>query len=135
MGFLKRIFGKGSKDDDPKISLIKSLIKNRLPFHENEIDSTPPAMLMGTPEATLVTIVETYWHFKIQGHNDETIFDAIESHRAKFEPAPSGVSHPVSLNNYVKYRLRLEHEPTVEMTDDLVETCIQESNKFFAGKI
>lgn len=70
-------FGPVSSD---KIELIRNLVRRRVqndPIASmlGNINSLTESMLIGLPEATIVTIVETYWKMKNQGLSDKEIHE------------------------------------------------------------
>jgi hypothetical protein len=118
-----------------KIELIRNLVKNRIqndPIASmlGDIDSLSETELMGLPEATLVTIVETYWQLKNQGLSDEEILEAIERHRASFLDSGKLPSQ-LTLSNYIKYRIGLEHSHGIPISDDFIEEAIKQATKAF----
>ncbi len=84
MGFFTRLFG--HRVEDGRITLIKELMKDRLTeYHPAIIDKTPNMMVLGTPEGTLVAIVETYSVLKQKGYDHVAIIQGIEQHRSQFK--------------------------------------------------
>jgi hypothetical protein len=78
----------GSANSD-KIKIIKGLVRERVqndPIASKlgDIDGLSETMLMGLPEATIVTIVETWAILRKQGVGEEEILKRIEAHRASF---------------------------------------------------
>ena len=70
---------------------------------------------MGLPEATIVSIVETYWMMEHQTKfSDKEILEAIERHRQILFPESGPMSSPLTLSNYIKYRLHIEHSHGVQ---------------------
>lgn len=119
-----------------KIELIKNLAKMRVqndPIASmlGNIDSLSETMLMGLPEATIVTIVETYWQLRNQELSDKEILEAIENHRASFGDAGTLPSQ-LTLSNYIKYRVRLEHSHGAPISDNFIDEAIQEATETFA---
>lgn len=89
--------------------------------------------VMGLPEATLVTIVETYTELRRRAWTDEAIFTAIERHRSTFV-SEGRLPIPLTLQDYVLYRLGLEHghaEP--RLSDQFVADAIRRSLAYFGG--
>ena len=126
-------FGAVSLD---KIELIRNLAKKRVqndPIASmlGDIDSFSETILMGLPEATIVTIVETYWQLKNQGLSDKEILEAIENHRASFGGVGTLPSQ-LTLSNYIKYRVRLEHSPSAPISDNFIDEAIKEATGAFA---
>ena len=101
-----------------------------------DIDSLPEIELMGLPEATIITIVKTYWQLKTEGLSDEKIFEAIENHRARFDDDTAILPSQLTLSNYIKYRVRLEHhgdsiirDNLIDISDDFVDEAIKETRR------
>ena len=120
-----------TSSDFKKIAFIKSLVKKRIQNDSvmsmiGNIDALSDTMLMGLPEATIVTIVETYFQLKKQGRSDTESLNEIESHRASF--GDSGIlPSELTLSNYIKYRVGLEHSHGTSITDEFVEEAIKET--------
>ena len=119
-----------------KIELIKNLVKKRVqndPIASTlgDIDSLSETMLMGLPEATIMTIVETYCMMKRQGNlPDEEIFEAIEAHRSMLGDTGT-IPSPLTLSSYIKYRLGLEHSHGAPLRSKFVDKAIEEAKRFF----
>lgn len=152
LGFFKNLFhspeGNGFAESqkfstDKKIHLIKQLAKKRVqndPVLKEKyrgknvpkIDDLPEMMLMGLPEGTIVSIVEVYWMMRNQAKgSDKEIFQAIESHRAPLSSEKTTMPSPLTLSNYVKYRLKIDHSDGVPISDKIIETAIEEANKAY----
>lgn len=136
MSILNRLFGRNRKDDNnTKYLIIKKLVKQRIindptsPITVSDIDNLPEKLLIGLPEATLFWIVENYWQYKNQGLADADILESIENHRASFGKAGI-LSEQLTLENYIKYRVRLEHQDGTP-TDKLIKEGIREVTKEF----
>jgi hypothetical protein len=131
MGFLRKLFGSSNAPQgNPKIDIIKKYVKKKIaadpsaPLTISSVDSMPETILMGLPEATLFWLVENYWLHKKQGFGDNDTFQAIENHRSKL--AKTGIlPTPLNLENYVKYRIKLEHQEG-SPSDKLIEEAIKE---------
>jgi len=134
MSFLKKLFGRKL---DSKIELIQKLVRRRAendPFAKHlvkEVDGLSEFELMGLPEGTIVTIVESYELMtKRQGLSSDEALELIESHRAM---AASGeIPTPLTLTNYIRYRLELDHPDGVPPADVEVEEAIHEAKNFFS---
>ena len=135
------LFGKLFGRKRTKIGLIRDLAKYRI-CNDNTlrqsgltadvIDSEPDLSILGLPEATLVTIVETYIGLKKQGVPDTEIFSLIEAHRALLIESDALPSRP-TLRSYISYRLSLEHNHGFPFTDIFLDYSIQEAEKYFEG--
>jgi hypothetical protein len=132
------IFGKlfGSKGMSKK-DLIKNMVRKRVqndPITKKlgiDVDALSDLELMGLPEATIVTIVETYCTMKRQANlPDEDIFEAIEAHRSMFGDTGTMPSS-LTLPSYIKYRLGLEHSHGVPISTKFIDEAIEEAKKFF----
>jgi hypothetical protein len=120
-----------------KMELIRNLAKKRIHNDPNlsmpeNVNSLSEYMLMGLPEATIVTIVETYWQLNNQGLSEKEILETIENHRASFGDVGTLPSQ-LTLFNYIKYRLRLEHSHGAPISDNFIEEAIKEATEAFAG--
>jgi len=134
MGLLGKMFGgRGTK-----LGLIKEMTKFRiqndpgakpLGVSTSAVDRMPEAQIMGLPEATIATIVETYTRLKKQGSQDGDIFDLIEAHRSRFGKV-GNLPSPLNLYSYTKYRSRLDH-PDFIVGEDVVEELIEKACQFF----
>src|SRR5205809_975029 len=112
MGFFSNIFG----PTRTKFDLIRHLIKERVredPGAEaigitpKMVDQQSDDVLIGTPEGTVVTIVETYHSLRDSGASLVEALVAIEQHRNQFISGRMPIS--ASLSTYISYRVRLEH--------------------------
>lgn len=118
-----------------KIELIKTLAKKRVqndPIASmlGDIDELSKTMLMGLPEATIVTIVETWAILKIQGVREEDILKRIEAHRASFGDY-GDLPKPLTLENYIKYRLDLEHRHGAHISEEFIDYAIEVAKQQF----
>ena len=119
MGFFSNLFGGPSKDD-----IIRALIKRRLAEYGvlgdfgRDVNSMNRTALYGTPEATILVIVETYVALKKSGVADSAIFERIEKHRAR--AGRGQLPQPLSLQSYVAYRIAMEHSHGAPVPDDFI---------------
>ena len=100
-----------------KLRLVRKLLEERtkqsflgrLFLNVHKIDDTT---VMGTPEGTIVTIVDTYYIFRKGGVSSAEALAAIENYRSTLirGKMPNGAD----LSDYVKYRVRLEHSRAVK---------------------
>lgn len=118
--------------------LVRELLGNRLlsersaysayGISPSEADEVPEDMLWGLPECTIVTIVETYLVKKRQGADEQQILHSIESHRAAVSGQAGEMPVPLDLQNYVRYRVHLEHgQSWVPLTDQFVDAVVAEA--------
>lgn len=132
LGIFGKLFGKGMSKEE----LIKNLVRKRVqndPIAKmlGEVDELSELELLGLPEATIVTIVETYCMTKRQTNlHDEEIFEAIEAHRSMLGDSGKMPS-PLTLSSYIKYRLGLEHSHGAPISNKFVDEAIEEAKKFF----
>jgi hypothetical protein len=130
----------GAQQRPTKTEFIKSLLRQRLEgsgvFSQwrAEFNQMTDAMVMGIPEAAIVTIVETYTQFRSRpGWADEAIFDAIERHRSAFTLGGQ-LPSPLTLTGYVSYRLELEHgHGDLRLTDEVTANAVRQSLVYFGG--
>lgn len=139
MGFLASLFKKNPATKRPtKIDLIKSLVKKRvhddpmasfMGFDMSMVDQLPELQLMGLPEGTIVTIVETYATLKRHGASDSEIFERIEAHRraACLGNMPSNLD----LERYIEYRVALEHTDGTPLPEAHVSDSVLLARTYF----
>jgi hypothetical protein len=130
---LSTLYGGVNSD---KIGLIKNLAKKRVqndPIASmlGDIDSLSETMLMGLPEATIVTIVETWAILRKQGLRDKEILQRIEAHRASFG-GYGDLPDPLTLQSYIKYRLDLEHGHGAPISEKFMDYAIEAAKKMFS---
>ena len=137
MGFLSKFFGNSNEPQcNPKIDIIKKYVKKKItgdpsaPLSISDVDSMPEEILMGLPESTAFWIVENYWLHKKQGFGDKDTFQAIENHRSNLGEESGILPTPLNLENYVKYRVKLEHQDG-SPNDKLIEEAINEISLMF----
>ena len=138
MGLFNKILSGGVD----KKALIKNLIKYRVQndsilaskypkeFNEEMVNSLSGFKLLGFPEATIVTIVETWSNLSKKGVPEDEIFFKIERHRSRLffgGQLPS----PLSLETYIKYRLNVEHSTGVPIADKFVTAAIQAAKRAY----
>jgi hypothetical protein len=136
MSFLSRFFGLGGTTKD---KLIKNLVKERIGsnpmansmgFDKNMVDSLTDIQLASLPEATIVTIVETWASLRKQGIPEENILGAIEAHRSSLGDA-GDMPSPLTLPNYIKYRIGLEHQHGAPIKEEFINYAISTAKKAF----
>ncbi len=116
--------------------LIKNLLRKRIqndPIAKmlGNVDDLSTVQLMSLPEATIVTIVETYYMMKRQSNStDEGILEAVEEHRSMFGDKGTMPS-PLTLSSYIKYRLNIEHSQGILINSKFVDEAIEEAIKCF----
>src|SRR5438552_317809 len=122
MSSSKESFG-GTKT---KMDLIRTLLKARLRADQmaqlagvtpDLVDQQSDEDVLGTPEATIVTIVESYISLKRLGIPESDILARIEKHRSMI--GAGTLPTPLTLQSYVRYRVSLEYAHTAP-----VQRCI-----------
>jgi hypothetical protein len=87
---------------------------------------------MGLPEATIVTIVESYCMMKdMTTKSDKEILESIERHRKILFPESGPMPSPLTLSNYIKYRLNIEHSHGVPISNKFIDDAIEAANKVY----
>lgn len=127
--------------DRDKILFIRNLVKRRIMNNSvitsmppGNIDDLPDTMILGLPETTIVYIIDTYLLLRRQGSSENDALKAIENHRASFgdsETLPS----PLTLQNYIKYRLKIEHSGGVPISQKFINRAIKEAVGFFTEEV
>lgn len=121
-----------------KADLIRQLAKARVKGDSaaklfgvtpESIDQLPLVELMGLPEATVVTIAETYSQMKSQGLPDTEILNLIEAHRSMI--GSGSVPNPLTLPSYVEYRIKLEYRDVAPISERHIEQSLTEALRFF----
>jgi hypothetical protein len=138
MSFFSNIFG----PKRTKFGLIRDLIKERLRedritagmgLTPDMVDEQPDEVVIGTPEATVVTIIETYHALRDAGASLSEALVAIEQHRNQFIPGRMPIS--ASLSTYISYRVRLEHADGPNLPPASIARAIVEATKFYKPEI
>jgi hypothetical protein len=140
VGFLKLLLGHSPPG---KTEFIRKLAKTRIRedadlqsagVGEGVIDEMSDLDVLGLPEGTIVTIVETWATLNRSGVPEAEIFDRIEQHRQSL--GDSGrVPSPLTLASYVRYRVRLEHGDEAVIDDTFIDFTIEEAKKWLAGEV
>jgi len=114
---------------DDKESLIRRLLKRRIAEDPNAkalgqttafADRIELFQLMGLPEATIVTCVETWATLARQGVGEDEIARRIAAHRGA--PYPGG-----GIQNLIRALVQTEHANALYMPATHVEWCIREA--------
>jgi hypothetical protein len=128
---------------EKKLSLIRQLVKIRVQNDQllkkkyegkdvPKVDDFPEVVLIGLPEGTIVSIVETFWMMKNQTNfSDKEILETIERHRKTLYPESGHMPSPLSLSNYIKYRLNIEHSQGVPISDEFIDECVKKANEAY----
>jgi len=103
--------------------LIRSIIRLRSADRpaDEVIAKLGKAELASQPEATIVAIVRGYYEFKSNGYEDADIYREIEGRREQAygqEPLPADLN----LDNYTRYRMRLEYPGQAALHDPVFVT-------------
>ena len=124
-----------------KIFFIRNLAKRRIMNNSviasmppGNIDNLPDTMILGLPEATIAYIVDTYLLLKRQGSSENDALKAIENHRASFGDSGT-LPSPLTLQNYIKYRLKIEHSGGAPISQEFINRAIKEAVGFFTGEV
>ncbi len=149
-GVMIKIFKPGttsSTDIVPSrhLELIKELLWMRIKddplTNENgnrtkkDIDDMPEMVLMGLPEATLVSIVHQYWLLKIdKDRSDQNILKTIERDKGQLTIASNAMPSYESLASYIKYRLYLDHSDGAPISENFIHAAIQKANAAYCPK-
>jgi hypothetical protein len=129
MGLFGKLFGRGVDKDTLTRQLVEIRVSNdpvalSMEFNKKMIKSLSTVQLASIPEGTIVAIVETWSLLKNQRFSDEEIIDRIEAHRSRFYP-PGDPPQPLTLTNYIKYRIRLEHTDGAPIDDSFIEAAVE----------
>lgn len=136
MGLFSGLFGK----KDEKSELIKSLVKRRIsedPFAEAEgytesmVDKLSKSQLMGTPEAAIVSIIETYESMQKIGASAHDILTHIESHRSQLGAEPESMPDPLLLEPYIHYRVYIENMSGTYITETMISAAIENTKSHY----
>jgi hypothetical protein len=130
-----------------KFDLIRDLIKDRLREDPTAaamgatpemVDQQPDEVLIGTPEATIVTIIEAYHALQNSGASLAETFIAIERHRNQLIPGEMPISALSKsgtgmrcLHIYINYRVQLEHRDGPELSVKNIIHALFEATKFY----
>jgi hypothetical protein len=127
---------------EEKVQIVRRLVEERMKrsllgrFLLPEVSDMSVEEAMGSPEATIVTIVEAYHNLRSIGASATEALTAIEKFRSSL--APGQMPRGCTLEDYVKYRVRLEHKRGVQMRDpEISRACSVTSGlieRFFPPK-
>ncbi|CAK8713381.1 hypothetical protein GCAAIG_02700 [Candidatus Electronema halotolerans] len=125
-----------------KESLIRELVKKRLANDPNfaemfdvspaVIDSMPIVVIMGLPEATIFSIVESWARCLNENISPMRILQLIEAHRCN--AAEGEMPFSLSLEVYIRYRVKLEHSEGASISDSHIDHCIYQARNFYKCK-
>jgi hypothetical protein len=133
-----------------KASLIRELVKKRIKDNPHiysilkmvggdpytEIDNMTEDRLLCFPEGSIVTIVETFSVLKSKGVPEREIFEYIEEHRSSISGHKGVLPTPLTLINYIKYRVPLEIEHAEHrgflISDKFIEEAVRKALRLFS---
>ena len=125
MGLFSKLMGVSGQ----KESLVRRLLRQRVSQDPSAAaygqgpefaDKMPTLMLMGTPEATIVTCVETWAKLKQSGQGEAAIASRIASFRG-------GSSQGGSVEAVIRSRVQAEHGHSGFLPAEHVDWCIREA--------
>lgn len=116
---------------ETKETLIRRLLKRRMKIDPTTAvlgppsvaDTLPALVLLGTPEATIVTCVETWAQFLEEGASEAHAVVAICSHR--------GIPRTKTVPDAIRHAVTTEHEMTSGAQRDHTEWCLEEAMKAY----
>jgi hypothetical protein len=125
------------------LSIIRQLIKFRLRDDRllqktyevksfPNVDDLPEIVLMGLPEGTIVSNSRNVLEMKSQTNaSDNDILETIDRHRKRLFSESGPMPSPLTLPNYIKYRLNIEHSHDVPISDKFIHDAIEIANKAY----
>lgn len=128
----------GGSAGSSKVDLVRSLLAQRIAsdaaarvngFTPEMVMSVSEVQLMGTIEAAIVTIAESYQTLTEQGVAPVDALKAIEAHRRRLGSGVLPV--PLQLMGYVEYRVALENDGA-ELPEDHALLCVHAAMHFYA---
>ncbi|HMN50775.1 MAG TPA: hypothetical protein PKB01_01775 [Xanthobacteraceae bacterium] len=121
-----------------KLWLVRKLLSERISssgFFARiflKVDSMTDTVVIGTPEATVVSVVERYLVLRSMGLDDADAIAEIETYRSAIVAGRSRFSRKI--DEYVRYRVRLEHKSGRQISDaDILRA--QRITQSFAEKL
>jgi hypothetical protein len=115
---------------EEKVHFVRKLVEERLKgslfggFFSQNVANMTVEEAMGSPEGTIVTIVEIYHDLCASGALPVQALSALENDRSKMVPGQVPRAHMLGLEGYVKYRVRLEHSRGRQMSDsEITRAC------------
>ena len=136
MGLLKSLFG--SRESKKWETIKEGVIKRFSGYQElmkmsgesSRLPKISKEQLLGTPEATIITIVENYYQGMNHGLSEHETFQRIEMHRSM---GGSGIMpDPVNLESYVNYRMGIEYKDAPGLSDVHVKDMIESAKSLFS---
>jgi hypothetical protein len=121
-----------------KTDLIRSLLKARLrddPMAKmagvspDTVDQQSDEDVLGAPEASIVTIVESYIQLSRLGFPEPEILRRIEKHRSMI--GADTIPSPLTLRSYIRYRVSLEYAHSAPVSDASIDYSIRTAREYF----
>ncbi|HEY8327612.1 MAG TPA: hypothetical protein VIO59_04070 [Rhodanobacter sp.] len=153
MALLDKIFGRKPSGKEQLIRAMAALriradpTAEMMGYSERMLDELSKEQIFSLPEATLVTIVETFVGLRHQGMPGRQAIDAIESFRSKtlgsLEPIRSfspetawKPSNPLSnIFDFVAARVALEHSHGAQLDEEFIDNAVHTSASVFGLEI
>ncbi len=129
MGIFSKLMGMS----DQKVNLIRTLLRQRIALDPTAkamgqtpalADEMPMMMLMGLPEATIVTCVESWAQLRQQRVADAEIAKRIASLRG-------GAPGANTVEDVIRDRVQAEHGQSGFLPSEHVEACIREAKRAY----
>ncbi len=127
-----------SKARPTRMQLIRNLLRDRvrsdpmaglIGVTPDQVDDQPDELIRGTPEATIVAIIETYTTLRRHGVSESEIFVRIEKHRSVI--GVGTMPSPLTLRSYIRYRVSLEYAHTAPVSDASLDSSIRGARDYF----
>lgn len=95
------------------------------------VDQQSDQDVLGTPEATIVTIVESCIQLRRLGLPESEVLARIEKHRSMIgsDIMPS----PLTLRSYIRYRVSLEYAHAAPVSDASLDSSIRAAQDYFGS--
>lgn len=95
------------------------------------VDQKSDEDVLGTPEASIVTIVESYIQLDQLGFPESESLTRIENHRSVI--GADIMPTPLTLCSYIKYRVSLEYANSAPISDASLEHSIRVAREYFGS--
>lgn len=136
MGIFSSLFG---RKPDKKEALIRAIAALRIRtdpaskmmgYNESMLDKLSMEQIYMLPEASIVTMVETFVELRRKGIPARQVIEAIEQFRAQqFRSLPLPL--PNSFFDFVAARIHLEHKSGAQLDEEFIDNAIHISAKVF----
>lgn len=135
MSLLGRLFGFKPSKTELVGQLVRDRIENTPEAWEagvtpEVVDSLHESTLMGLPEATIVTIVESYVDLGTRGLREAEALGVIEATRSELM-GEGDVPMPPTLWSYVRYRVDLEYSDSAYLSKEHFDTAMNAAIDYF----